>query len=452
MKLIDLNRSGGIGANSHLVELGGLRLLIDCGLHPKKWGREALPDLTVLERRVPDAVIVTHCHLDHLGALPLVVRACPNVPVLMSVPSKHLAERLLRNSVNVMKRAREEKGSTEPPLYGMGEVETAVARIAPMLFGNPRRMAGSGDDVEITFFPAGHVTGAAGIQLVHKHRAVFFTGDVQFEEQGVVGAAKFPERAFDTVVTETTRGATERPGGHDRAHEVARLVRTIQHVIDRGGSVLVPVFALGRMQEILLLLHEARAARQLPKAPIFAAGLGMDLCDYFDEIARKTGLANFSRSIVRDLALQPPPRDLVPGREPKERGIYVLSSGMMVDNTPSNLLASCLVGQARNAVCFVGYCDPDTPGGRLLAAARGETFVFDALDFQTPVRASIERFEMTGHADRGELLAFALRADPRAVVLTHGDPPAREWFKNEFAERAPKVAVLDPVPLLPYDV
>ena len=155
---------------------------------------------------------------------------------------------------------------------------------------------------------------------------------------------------------------------------------------------------------------------------------------------------------MRDLAIKPPPRNLAAGREPKERGIYVLSSGMMVENTPSYVMASCLVGQPHNAVCFVGYCDPDTPGGRLLAARRGETFLFEALNFQAPVRATIERFEMTGHADREELLDFAIQANPRAVVLTHGDPPAREWFKDELAERAPKVSVLDPVPLRTCEV
>src|SRR5690606_20701826 len=121
MKLTDLNRFGGIGANGHLVEIGGTRILIDSGLHPKKCGREATPDHSMLTTRPPDAVIVTHCHLDHLGALPLGVRLCPGVPVLMSIPSTMLAERLLRNSVNVMKRAREEKNIVEYPLYSMAE-------------------------------------------------------------------------------------------------------------------------------------------------------------------------------------------------------------------------------------------------------------------------------------------------------------------------------------------
>lgn len=452
MKLTDLNRYGGVGANSLLVELGGARILIDCGLHPKRSGRDATPALALLEQRPPDLVIVTHCHLDHLGSLPLVVRQCPGVPVLMSVPSQHLAERLLRNSVNVMKREREEKNALDLPLYSMAEIDATMARVVPMLFGQPRKLSVGHDDVEITFHPAGHVPGAAGVHLAHKHRNVFFTGDVQFDDQKLVGGARFPSRHFDVVVTETTRGRTERDPARDRPNEAARLIRTIDHVLGRGGSVLIPVFALGRMQEIFLMLHEARLTRKLPPSPVFAAGLGMDLGDMMDEVAKKTGLCNFSRSVTKELKVKPPPRKLTPGREPAEKGIYVLSSGMVVENTPSYAMAASLLGHAANAICFVGYSDPDTPGGRLLAARKGETFVFDALQFQTPVRCSIERFELTGHADRDELLEFALHCEPRQIVLTHGDPPARAWFAEQIAEQEPKIRVLDPVPGQTYEV
>src|SRR5690606_33362477 len=119
-----------------------------------------------------------------------------------------------------------------------------------------------------------------------------------------VGGAQFPEKQFDTLVMETTRGATDRPSGQTRADEMARLITTINRVLDRRGSVLIPVFALGRMQEIFLLLHEARRTGRLRPAPVFAAGLGMDLGDYMDDISRKTGLANFTRAIPKELGVK----------------------------------------------------------------------------------------------------------------------------------------------------
>jgi Cft2 family RNA processing exonuclease len=452
MKLTDLNRYGGVGASGHLVELGGLRILIDAGLHPKKSGRDAPLDLAFLESHAPDVVVLTHCHLDHLGALPLVTRAHPHAPVMLSVPSSMIAERLLRNSVNVMKREFEENPRSGPPLYDMADVKRTVGKFAPMAFGQTRRLGVGSDEIDITLFQAGHTAGAAAVELVHKHRSIFFSGDVQFDAQRLVGGARFPVKRYDTIVMETTRGATERVEGRTRESEVARLVQTIARTLEHGGSVLIPVFALGRMQEMLMILHEAYSHKLLRRVPIFAGGLGLDLCNYIDEITRKTGLTHFNRSVINDLGVKPQPRKLVPGRPPGEPGIYVLSSGMLVENTPSYVMASGLLGRPENAILFVGYSDPETPGGRLLATSKGERFVFDAIDYQTTVKATVERFELTGHADREELMEFTLQADPRAVVLNHGDPPARKWFAERIAELAPKVSVLDPVPLRTYEV
>jgi Cft2 family RNA processing exonuclease len=231
-----------------------------------------------------------------------------------------------------------------------------------------------------------------------------------------------------------------------------RLIETINATLQRGGSVLIPVFALGRMQEILAILHDARKFNRLAPAPIFASGLGMDLCDYFDDITRKTGLVHFTRTILKDLKIRKSPRDLVPGKEPSTQGIYVVSSGMMVANTASYTLASCLVGNAKHSICFVGYCDPDTPGGHLQAAHNGDQFLFDAVNVKTRIRAHIERFEFSGHASRDELLDYAVQRNPRSIVLTHGDPPARAWFAAQLAEKLPGAKVLDPVPLQTYQV
>jgi len=142
----------------------------------------------------------------------------------------------------------------------------------------------------------------------------------------------------------------------------------------------------------------------------------------------------------------------VAGKEPAEQGIYIVSSGMLVENTPSYALAASLAGNAKNCICFVGYCDPDTPGGALQRARQGEEFLFTAANVKTKLRCDIERFELTGHADRDELVEFAVGAAPRSIVLTHGDPPARAWFAQELARKLPHAKVLDPKPLTEYRV
>ena len=114
------------------------------------------------------------------------------------------------------------------------------------------------------------------------------------------------------------------------------------------------------------------------------------------------------------------------------------------------MLAPGLLGSPRNAIGFVGYCDPDTPGGRLLAAKTGDNFVFEAAHAMVTLQAHVDRFALSGHAEREELLAFAIQTEAKSIILTHGDPPARGWFKQKLAQSLPGSKVIDPVPLQTY--
>ncbi len=452
MKLTDLNRDGGIGANSLLVQLGDLNVLIDCGLHPKRVGRAATPDLKPLRGLTLDLIVITHCHLDHIGSLPVVMREHPHTPVIMTTSSRMLVERMLHNSANVMMRQKEEGKVPDYPLFTHDDIDQCGKRLTGLPFGHARHFRGAKDDIEITFHPAGHVAGAAAVEIHHKNRRIFLTGDVLFESQRTLQGAKFPAGHIDTLVMETTRGSTERPVGKERVNEIARLIASINDTIQKGGSYLVPVFALGRMQELLSVLHDARKFGRLVDCPIYASGLGVDLADYFDEICRKTRHVEFQRSILKDLHVKPLPRKMTPGEDPQQKSLYIISSGMMVERTPSYTLASGLLGHPRNTIGFVGYCDPETPGGKLLAAAPGDDFIFEAASVRTKIKARVERFELSGHADREELLEFALQTEAKHIILTHGDPPARAWFAQQLAQQAPKSKVIDPIPLQTYQL
>ena len=115
MEFIDLNRYGEIGSNSTFLTIGSFNILIDSGLHPKKLGKDSLPDFKKIQDKTVDLIILTHCHLDHLGSLPIIARNNPEATILTSLPNLSLAPRMLRNSINVMKRQREEYGMTDYP-------------------------------------------------------------------------------------------------------------------------------------------------------------------------------------------------------------------------------------------------------------------------------------------------------------------------------------------------
>ena len=196
MKLIDLNRDGGIGANSLFLQLGGLNILVDCGLHPKKTGRAATPDLARLRGQRLDLIVITHCHLDHIGSLPVAMRENPTVPVLLTTSSRMLIERMLHNSANVMLRQKEEDNIPDYPLFTHEEIDRCAKRMVGLPFGQAKRFRGTADEVEVVFHPAGHVAGAAAVELRHKHRGIFITGDVLFDNQRTLPGGPVSRRAL----------------------------------------------------------------------------------------------------------------------------------------------------------------------------------------------------------------------------------------------------------------
>lgn len=449
---MDLNRHGGIGSNCIFAQVGEFNLLVDCGLHPKMLGKDALPVFKAIPEVEIDLIILTHCHLDHLGALPLASARFPEAPIITSVPNLTLAPRMLRNSVNVMKKQREAHGLTEYPLFTHRDIAEVQKRLAPQRFQRGEIFYKGDDRLEVILHPAGHVFGAAAIEIIHKHRRIVFSGDVLFEAQSTLPGAHLPEGPIDTLILETTRGQTARKADVTRTSEVERLTKQIRTILERDGSCLIPVFALGRMQEVFKIIYEARKSGQIPRAPIFGAGLGIDLCNYLDKIRQSSRLVDFDQTILEQMKVKPPEKKMRPGRDLRQKGIYVVSSGMMVEHTPSYNIAASLLPHPNNGFCFVGYCDPDTPGGKLLAAKESGSFFFEALDYPSNLRASIDQFDLSGHADREELIDYAISSEARAVVLNHGDAGARDWFFDQLESQNTCSKILNPSPLELYTI
>lgn len=450
VQITDLNAHGGIGSNCLHVRLGAFSIIIDSGLSPKHAGFSAVPRFEALPPEPPDLIILTHNHLDHLGTLPLLMQRFPDSPVVMSATTERYAARMLHNSCNVMQYQRDEEGIPEYPLFTHSQVDRVSRRFVPLPYEHPRFFNHrNGDSLTITLHMAGHVPGAAAVTLEHRHRKVFFTGDVLFAEQRILDGARLPSDPVDTLVMETTRGARSRPEGQTRESEVQAFLQTIRDTCDRGGKVLVPVFALGRTQEIIAILREAKARNELPKVPVFGSGLGIDLAEIFDDIARTTGMVWFKKQWMRDLEMKKLNGMGPRAKLPEGPALYVVSSGMLIERTPSYAVAASLAADPRNAILFVGYCDPSTPGGKLLQATRGAPFAFPAARGDAPVlNALVKRFDLSSHADREELLQYAVSVKPRCVVLTHGDQEARDWFSAQFEAHHPKIKVLDPQPLV----
>lgn len=447
MKITDLSKYRDVGASSYYIELGSFKFVLDAGFHPKKEGKEALPEFSKIVNIKLDFILLTHCHLDHLGALPILAKYNKGCPILTSIPSSVLAPRMLINSWKIMLKQRDELGLKELPLYTRADIDRVESLIFKMPYHKTRVFEKeSGEKLEVTFCPSGHIPGAAGILIEYKHRSIFFTGDVLFKDLITVPGAQFPLKKLDTLVMETTRGATIRSDEKSRSAEIKRFIETINHTLTHGGACLIPIFALGRTQEVLKILEQARGEGVLVNCPIYCSGLGLDLSEYFDEISKKTGLINFRQRVLKHLKVKKIKETLHPGENVKKKGIYLLSSGMVLPHTPSYLAAASMIEHSSNSICFLGYCDSETQGGKILSSAYGSSIAFEDLNYVAQIKARVERFDLSGHADREELVEFAQKVEPRVVLLTHGEPAARNWFKEEIPLFLPHTKVIDPEP------
>jgi Cft2 family RNA processing exonuclease len=451
MIFTNLARGNEIGANSYLLDFeGDGRIVLDAGMHPRAEGAESLPLLEKLKYDTVDTILVSHAHHDHTGSLPLLMREHPGARVFMSEATYYMADPLLHNSVQVMFRQKEEKGLAGYPLFTHRELDQLVKVWQACGLNRPWSPRGYPDPdnepLTFDFHDAGHILGSVGTAIRHRGRTIFYTGDVNFNEQTIVRGADFPRQDIDVLIIETTRGAQPRPENFSREAVVEQLATAIEQTFAQGGAVLMPVFAMGKTQELLAQLHFLQKTRRLPHSPIYIGGLGRTFCDIYDRLAARTRRKYPKLSLLDDIEPQ-----VMDGRRardfsPKKGHIYLISSGMMTENTLSNIFAQEFLAHERHSIFFVGYCDPDSPAGRLRATKRGDSVSLHAAMGPQPVRCRVEHFDFTAHAQREDLVGYIRDVRPRACVLVHGDKPALEWFQQELRTELPDVKVILPIP------
>ena len=452
MKIINLNPDIAIGATAWFVELEGHRLLMDAGTHPRLEGRAGLPRYDSIKNEELDAIAISHCHHDHVGSLPVALRYFPQAHVLMTELSYFLVERVLHNSVNVMKRQREELGLKEYPLYSHDEVDSLLPRFQGFKYNREvdwasfhKTRAGFLSPT-LEFYDAGHALGSAGIMVRGRKETLFYSGDVCFHDQTILRGARFEDVKADVLIMETTRGNRALPSGFSRAAEIERLSDAILRVLQRRGSVLIPAFALGRTQEILALLAIMMGEGKLKPQPIHIGGLGRVFTEIYDLESHRTHRQLPNLQLREALNLVVLDQQQVEKMKFAGGRLFVITAGMMSENTASYNLAQRMIGDERHAIFFVGYADPDTPGGRLKASKLGEPFLLGPGAGKVTRRCEVEDFDLTAHSNRDDLLNFVGEVEPRVVLLSHGEEDSRQWFAAQIHARYPKIKIIQPKP------
>ncbi|MGH7980879.1 MAG: MBL fold metallo-hydrolase RNA specificity domain-containing protein, partial [Limisphaerales bacterium] len=204
--------------------------------------------------------------------------------------------------------------------------------------------------------------------------------------------------------------------------------------------------ALGRTQEILATLALLMREEKLERQPVYIGGLGRVFTEIYDLEAHRTHRQHGQLQLHEALDLIVLQKGQAENMRLSGGKIFVITAGMMSENTAAHDLAVRMAGDEKQSIFFVGYADPDSPAGRLKAAKRGETIEFSPTAGRLTRNCDLEDFDLTAHANRNELLDFAGRVSPRSVLLGHGDDAARGWFESQIRERWPNMKIYQPQP------
>jgi Cft2 family RNA processing exonuclease len=210
--------------------------------------------------------------------------------------------------------------------------------------------------------------------------------------------------------------------------------------------VLIPTFALGRTQEILAQLALLTRAGRLKSQPIFIGGLGRVFTEIYDLEAHRTNRQLSGLQLREALNLTVLEKGQAENMKLSGGRVFVITAGMMSENTAAHDLAARVAGDERHAIFFVGYADPDSPGGRMKASLPGQKFLFSPSGGELIRNCEMEDFDLTAHANREELLNLVGRVAPHTVLLGHGDDDSRQWFEEQIRARHPKIRVIQPTP------
>ena len=398
-----------IGGSCLLVEAGRTRLLIDAGLRP---GDPALPprDIEQALSTGVDAVVVTHAHIDHCGYVPALAGRLPGLRILATPETAQLMPRMWADSLKLMgerERVNRRWGLVSESLYGREADEEATRRCEEVPFGIPRAIG----DLTIELFPAGHILGAAGVVIRAGEQRVVVTGDISGFRQESVDGYSIPDSALDAdlLVMESTCCIEDHSSRETRVND---LVRAVEEVYSAGGRVLIPAFALGRAQEIALILK-----RHLSHVPVLVDGMAADITASFEHITidRMAPLRILGGNVARARH----PDDL----QVFKSGVVISTSGML-SGGPAVEWATRILPDARSALFLSGYQDEESGGAKLLRLVEEQAshLVLNVRgeERRVPLRARVEMMRLSAHADRRGLLDIADEVGAREVMLVHG--------------------------------
>jgi metallo-beta-lactamase family protein len=447
-KLTFLGAAGCVTGSKYLVEAAGKRLLVDCGifqgtneLKDRNW--KPLP----IDPKTIDYAMLTHAHLDHTGWLPVLVKDGYRGPIFANPATIELTEILLKDSAHLQEEETEhaqfKKYSRHPEpraLYTTEDVDPTLKLLKSM----PRSGAFEiSPEFRVASYDAGHILGSSSLELTitegGKKTVVVFSGDIGRYNQPILKDPTTPQSNADVLICESTYGDREHPDG-DPAELLAGIVN---RVAKRGGSMVIPAFAIGRTQTFMYYLRQLEDQQRIPRLPVYVdspmALSATDLYlkhkeDHDLEYAREEGSDGKGDPLdVHEFHLTRSAEESKAINNVKTPCIIISASGMVSGGRVLHHLAQRLP-DARNAVILAGFQAEGTRGRALQEGAKS----LKLYGQDVPVCAEIvEMGQFSAHAGKSELLRWltALPAPPKQTYLTHGEPAAAQALQAAIQEK-----------------
>jgi metallo-beta-lactamase family protein len=431
VKLNFLGAAGTVTGSKTLVTHKRQQLLVDCGLFQgyknlRQLNWEAFP----FKVKQLDAVVLTHAHLDHSGALPLLVKQGYAGPVYATPSTIDVCNILLPDSgrlqeedAEYLNRHQRSKHKPALPLYTEDEAKRALRQLTPLPFEKRAELAG----LQLRFRPAGHIIGASSVELASDAGTLLFSGDLGRPDDNIMRPPTLIARA-DFVVVESTYG--------DRLHDTMNaeliLADVIKRTTARGGIVIIPAFAVGRAQALLYAIYRLKTRGEIPDVPVYLnSPMAIDMtalyrkhhaehrlsdeeCQAFCRVATMVSTVDDSRALVAQ----------------RHAAVIVSASGMATGGRVLHHLKA-LAPHRRNSIVFAGFQAGGTRGARILAGERHIRIFGEEVAINAEV---VSLSGMSAHADARQIVQWLGTAPkaPIGVYLNHGEPAAADALRQRI--------------------
>ena len=424
-----LGAAGTVTGSRYLIESGGHRVLVDCGLfqgyknlRERNWKDFPVPPDTI------DAVILSHAHLDHSGYVPALVANGYRGPILVTAGTAELIETLWPDSAHLLEEEAERanrkgytKHSPAKPLYDINDVDHSLSRLQTIQFGKLVEVV---PGVTLEFIPAGHILGAAQVKLSVQGTSIHFTGDLGRDNDPLMRAPS-PYEGSDVLVTESTYGDTKHPD----VDSASELEEPLRKVLTRGGTVVIPAFAVGRTQALLLHIWRLMKTGKIPKVPIFVnSPMAQRATNSYQKHQEEHRIASAEFDEIYSYATMV--QTVEESKELNQNSsskVIIAASGMMSGGRVLHHIVE--FGQdPNNGILITGYQAGGTRGRKLQEGATS----LRIFGRDVPIHAEVFQIQsMSAHADADEILQWMNGAatKPEMVFVTHGEPEAADELR-----------------------